>query len=475
MDGFEVLPMERAAEIGDIFCTATGDKHVISPRHIERMKDGAILVQHGPLQRRDRHRRRSRSSPRPSAQARTNVEEYGWPTAARIYLIAEGRLVNLAAAEGHPAAVMDMSFANQALVGRVHRRRTPTSSSSASTTSPRRSTSEIARLKLETMGVEIDRLTEEQAQVPGLLGRGDLVRSSRRRSSGSRSDRSVMLDQRRLPDEEVELVCRSAADVAEAIRTLAVRGAPAIGIAAAYGYALAAERGEDLDAGGRRRSLASPAHGGQSRLGARRARRGRPDDPAERAREIHAEEVERCRAMGEHARGALRARRPAAHALQHGRRSRRAATARRSARSGAPSARAGRARARRTRRGRCSRARRLTAWELERARRSRTRSIADSARRRRCMARGEVTHVVVGADRIARERRHGEQDRHVLARRRWPRHHGIPFAVVAPTSTIDLADAHRRRESRSRSATRSARSPTGSRPEPGLRRRRRPS
>ena len=90
------------------------------------------------------------------------------------------------------------------------------------------------------------------------------------------SDSVVLLDQRRLPDEEVELVCRSSADVADAIRTLAVRGAPAIGIAAAYGYALAAERGEDLDAASARLEAARPDCG-EPRLGpARGARGGRP-------------------------------------------------------------------------------------------------------------------------------------------------------------------------------------------------------
>ena len=112
------------------------------------------------------------------------------------------------------------------------------------------------------------------------------------------SDRVVLLDQRRLPDEEVELVCRSSADVADAIRTLAVRGAPAIGIAAAYGYALAAERGEDLDAASARLEAARPTAANLA-WALREVRAAA--DPAERARELHAEEVERCRQMSVHA------------------------------------------------------------------------------------------------------------------------------------------------------------------------------
>jgi adenosylhomocysteinase len=160
MDGFDVLPLERAAEVGDIFCTATGDKHVIARQHIERMKDGAVLTNTGhfnveidilSLQKLAIETR----------IARTNVEEFTLADGRRIYLVADGRLVNLSAAEGHPAAVMDMSFANQALSAEwvvAH----------ADELEPRvydvpsEIDREIARLKLETLGVEIDTLTEEQ-------------------------------------------------------------------------------------------------------------------------------------------------------------------------------------------------------------------------------------------------------------------------------------------------------------------------
>ncbi len=162
MDGYEVLSIERAAEVGDVFCTATGDKHVISRGALERMKDGAILANTG-------HFNVEIDIPALEAlavskrQARPNVDEFELADGRRIYLIADGRLVNLAAAEGHPAAVMDMSFANQALsaefvvqnADRLERKVYDV---------PEEIDREIARLKLETMGVEIDRLTEEQAQ-----------------------------------------------------------------------------------------------------------------------------------------------------------------------------------------------------------------------------------------------------------------------------------------------------------------------
>jgi adenosylhomocysteinase len=161
MDGYEVLPIERAAEVGDIFCTATGDKHVVGRGAIERLKDGAILANTGhfnveidipSLEELSTSKRR----------VRRDVDEYELGDGRKVYLIADGRLVNLAAAEGHPAAVMDMSFANQALASEyvvangssLERKVYPV---------PEEIDKEIARLKLGTMGVEIDRLTEEQA------------------------------------------------------------------------------------------------------------------------------------------------------------------------------------------------------------------------------------------------------------------------------------------------------------------------
>src|ERR687892_1288243 len=112
-------------------------------------------------------------------------------------------------------------------------------------------------------------------------------------------DRVVVLDQRRLPEEEVELECRSAAAVADAIRTLAIRGAPAIGVAAAYGYALAAARGEDLDEAAA--TLAASRPTAVNLAWALAEMRRHEGDPAGRARALHRAEVERCRRMAEHA------------------------------------------------------------------------------------------------------------------------------------------------------------------------------
>jgi adenosylhomocysteinase len=162
MDGFEVLTMARAAVIGDIFCTATGDKNVITREHMEVMKDGAILCNTGHFNV-EIELPALRSLAAETRQAREFVEEFQLADGRRLYLIADGRLVNLSAAEGHPAQVMDMSFANQALsaeyavanAGLLERKVYPV---------PQEIDEEIARLKLGTMDVEIDTLSEEQAR-----------------------------------------------------------------------------------------------------------------------------------------------------------------------------------------------------------------------------------------------------------------------------------------------------------------------
>jgi adenosylhomocysteinase len=162
MDGFEVMTMREAARVGDIFCTATGDKGVIARDHYELMKDGAILANTGHFNV-EIEIPALRSVATETRTAREYVEEFTLADGRRLYLIADGRLVNLAAAEGHPALVMDMSFANQALsveyavqhAGELDRKVYPV---------PADIDKEIARLKLETMGVEIDTLTEEQAR-----------------------------------------------------------------------------------------------------------------------------------------------------------------------------------------------------------------------------------------------------------------------------------------------------------------------
>src|SRR5881275_2742744 len=149
MDGFEVLPMDKAAEIGDIFCTATGDKHVIDKQHLEQMKDGAVLANTGHFNV-EIEIPALRSLAVETRTLRPLVDEFRMEDGRRIYLIADGRLVNLSAAEGHPAQVMDMSFANQALsgeyavanAGSLERKVYPV---------PQEIDEEIARLKLDTM------------------------------------------------------------------------------------------------------------------------------------------------------------------------------------------------------------------------------------------------------------------------------------------------------------------------------------
>jgi adenosylhomocysteinase len=161
MDGFEVMSMAEAAEVGDIFCTATGDKSVITREHIERMKDGAVLANTGHFNV-EIEIPALRQLATDVRESRAFVEEFTLENGKRVYLLGDGRLINLAAAEGHPALVMDMSFANQALsaeyavdhAAELERKVYPV---------PEEIDGEIARLKLETMGISIDRLTEEQA------------------------------------------------------------------------------------------------------------------------------------------------------------------------------------------------------------------------------------------------------------------------------------------------------------------------
>ena len=162
MDGFEVLPMAKAAEIGDIFCTATGDKHVISKAHFERMKDGSILANTGHFNV-EIEIPALRALATETREARELVEEFTLADGRRLYLVAEGRLVNLAAAEGHPALVMDMSFANQALSAEYVVQNAASLERKVYVV-PKEIDDEIARLKLATMGVDIDALTAEQAK-----------------------------------------------------------------------------------------------------------------------------------------------------------------------------------------------------------------------------------------------------------------------------------------------------------------------
>jgi adenosylhomocysteinase len=162
MDGFMVMTMEKAAAIGDIFITATGDKNVIAKGHMERMKDGSILANTGHFNV-EIELPALRSLASETRQAREFVEEFTLADGRRIFLIADGRLVNLAAAEGHPAQVMDMSFANQALSAEYVVQNASSLEKKVYVV-PEEIDNEIARLKLATMGVEIDQLTEEQAK-----------------------------------------------------------------------------------------------------------------------------------------------------------------------------------------------------------------------------------------------------------------------------------------------------------------------
>jgi adenosylhomocysteinase len=162
MDGFEVMPMTQAAEIGDIFCTATGDKAVVTRAHMERMKDGAILANTGHFNV-EIEIPALREMAVETREARALVDEFTLSDGRHLYLIGDGRLVNLAAAEGHPALGMDMSFANQALAAEWVVQNSATLERRVYDV-PREIDEQIARLKLETMGIGIDELTEEQAR-----------------------------------------------------------------------------------------------------------------------------------------------------------------------------------------------------------------------------------------------------------------------------------------------------------------------
>jgi adenosylhomocysteinase len=160
MDGYRVMPMAEAAKIGDIFCTVTGDLNVIDQAHFEVMKDGAIVANSG-------HFNVEINIPALEAMSsdkrlvRPFVEQYELPGSRHINLLGEGRLINLAAAEGHPASVMDMSFANQALSLEFMAKNADKLEKKVYSV-PGDIDKEIARLKLAAMGVEIDVLTPQQ-------------------------------------------------------------------------------------------------------------------------------------------------------------------------------------------------------------------------------------------------------------------------------------------------------------------------
>jgi adenosylhomocysteinase len=161
MEGYTVMPIRDAARVGDLFVTVTGDTSVIRKEHMELMRDGAILANSGHFDVEIDKTALRELATGGVRRIREFVDEYTLADGRRLHLLGEGRLINLAAAEGHPAAVMDMSFANQALSvewmvknhASLEKRVYPV---------PGEIDREVARLKLHAMGVEIDELTEEQ-------------------------------------------------------------------------------------------------------------------------------------------------------------------------------------------------------------------------------------------------------------------------------------------------------------------------
>jgi adenosylhomocysteinase len=160
MDGFQVMPMQDASTQGDIFITMTGNIHAIDRHHLSMMKDGAIIANSGhfnveiniPALETMAQKRRS---------LRPFVEEFTMEDGRRLYLLGEGRLINLAAAEGHPSSVMDMSFANQLLSATYLIQESSTLAHDVHMV-PKELDEEVGRLKLHSMGIAIDALTEEQ-------------------------------------------------------------------------------------------------------------------------------------------------------------------------------------------------------------------------------------------------------------------------------------------------------------------------
>ncbi len=160
MDGYRVMPLMEAAPLSDFVVTATGDRHVVDHCHLEVMKDGCVLANSGHFNV-EVNIPALQALSREVSQPRPHVEEYLLHDGRRLRLLAEGRLVNLAAAEGHPAAVMDMSFANQALA-LAYMAAMPQQLETKVHSMPRELDDEVAQLKLEATGIAIDTLSEEQ-------------------------------------------------------------------------------------------------------------------------------------------------------------------------------------------------------------------------------------------------------------------------------------------------------------------------
>jgi adenosylhomocysteinase len=161
MNGLRVMPIADAAAVGDIFVTATGDTSVIRKEHMRRMKDGAVLANSGHFNV-EVNPKRLEELAKSKRNVRPNLDEYTLRDGRKLYLLAEGRLVNLAAAEGHPSEVMDMSFADQALC--VEHLARAEGLEPRVYAVPRDIDERVASLKLEAMGIRIDELTEEQVR-----------------------------------------------------------------------------------------------------------------------------------------------------------------------------------------------------------------------------------------------------------------------------------------------------------------------
>jgi adenosylhomocysteinase len=162
MDGYQVMPIDKAAKLGDVFLSTTGDMHVIDVKHFKKMKDGAIVANSGHfdveinipgLKKISKSKRRIKEF----------VDEYTLKNGRRINILGEGRLINLASAEGHPASVMDMSFANQALTSEFVKKNYKNLQKEVYKV-PQKIDENVAKIKLETMGVKIDKLTREQKE-----------------------------------------------------------------------------------------------------------------------------------------------------------------------------------------------------------------------------------------------------------------------------------------------------------------------
>ncbi len=171
MDGFQVMPMAEAARVGDLFVTLTGNKHVIRPEHVRRMKDRATIANSGHFNVEIDIPGLAKMSTKINRGVRRNVDEYVVGRNKRVYLLAEGRLINLAAAEGHPASVMDMSFATQALQAEwvcKHAGKLEVKVYAV----PLEIEEQVCRLKLKAMSIAIDKLTPEQVIYLATSGEG---------------------------------------------------------------------------------------------------------------------------------------------------------------------------------------------------------------------------------------------------------------------------------------------------------------